>query len=286
MRPLYAIIIAALVLLTSCHTLDKREIWQLERDAPSPLALQPAYDLHKYRYDIIRQTRSEMGVDSTCVTENVAYHTLGFDLGNGLFFDLNDNLGIDLTDMLRLGQGDFEVARVQPNGRIAHRFFRTGDHLCFGRKPADDTNLRKCLEIEKAGDEIIIRRKDKVLSSVLLDDDTLAVANRRGKQIARISETGNGEYAEGVKRTRASYVYSPDQVKLHRYTVKIDEAQKEILIYRQKKNKQKLLYRVIRGEDKLFIFDPRYRGSKIEFTDDGISVYTNRRKLYDLSADR
>jgi len=89
-------------LLLSCSALRKADIPVRERTQFAELQLEPRADIFYYRLDIIRQQRSEYVNDSTSNTVDVEYHTMGFDLGNGLFFDLHDNLGIDLFQLLEV----------------------------------------------------------------------------------------------------------------------------------------------------------------------------------------
>lgn len=284
MKLLSLLSIASLIISTSCTSVYKTEIWALEREEFRHLQLNPSADLYKFRFDIVRQTTSEMDmVDSICVTESIPYHTLGFALGNGLYFDVNDNLGIDLTEYLDIGPEGFELLISYPGRQRDSRLFLQDNYLCYSKRSIEETNFNKCIRIEAAGDRIAFSRKEKLFATVALDDDTLSLYNRRQKERARIYKTDSGAYAQGVKKARRRYEARDNGIDLDNYALELSENKNELRIYKKRKKRNRLLYYIVKGDNQLFIFNPNYRGAKIEFTDNGMSVYTNGKKLYDVT---
>ena len=104
-------------------TLKISEIKDLSKIEFESLFIQPDIEPYDFRIDIVRQTTDEQVNDSTTETEDVPYHLLGFNLGNGLFYDLNDNLSLRIDYLLNIDtKNDFEIEKVYSKSKWNRKF--------------------------------------------------------------------------------------------------------------------------------------------------------------------
>lgn len=274
-------LLAALATLASCTTLNQADIQRLEPTAFEPLTLRPNYELYDFRMDIIRQQESQM-VDSTMDTSDTPYHRLGFDLGNGLFFDLNENLSFDLLTLMEVdSHGELSVLQsFKKNGLTWKKLVVNSDNWCVEQQRL--FKQKRCYDLERADNELKVFRKDRLRYSILNEPDTVQLFNRQGKvrdQLVRIDEH---TFLEGTRRRRDEFALKDQLVNLDNYRVALTRSGREIQILRRRKRTDKLLYRIIRDANTIYVFNSLYRGYKVILGDEHLSVFSNRKKLYDI----
>lgn len=278
----FSLFIIAFCFFSSCTTLNKTAIQRLEPISFEPVALQPTYDLYDFRVDIIRQKDSD-AVDSTSFSTDTPYHPLGFALGNGLFFDLNENLSFDILALMGIERGtDISVLQSFKKSGLTWR------KIDFAQNAWCSESQRlfkqhRCYDLEREGDEIKIFRKDKLRFSILNEPDSILLFNRRGKVRDQVVKIAEHTYLEGKRRRKDQFELKDTQVDLDNYLVTINETGDEIRIMRQRKRKNKLLYRMVRNENTIYVYNNSYRGYKIILNEGEMTVYNNQKKLYSVA---
>lgn len=269
----------ALALCTCARPLDYSEIKNLEREAFEPLYLQPDYEVVELRWDIIRQQDRNVVNDSTSETEAVDYHYLGFDLGNGLFFDLNQNLGFRVLQLLSADRTDFElISSTYPFDKQAERILEMRqDSFCvhyfnfFGKKKT------RCRVINQMQDTLKIMNGKRRYTKVENFADSLVWKSKR-RPISIIKQESDSLFLVGRKKLNHSFRISEDGINLDDdYLVRLDETKKEIQVYRQRRQRPVLLYRIIKGNNSFYIYNKRYYGFKVQLDDRQLSLFNGKR---------
>ncbi len=269
-------ILLAALLIHSCATLDVNEIENLKKESFEPFMLKPDVDVNRIRIDILRQKNDEVStLDSTKETVDVIYHPFGFELGNDLFFDLNDNLGIRIDELFNVENKYFEVelfTRPKKNKGVYKQQFLNDT---IKRKTPFTGKQRYELHEEKNGDTLKVLRKKRVLFSVI-DQDTAFIYKRRWATKDVLYKADDQSYYLNRNRKRFTYKLSSDTLYFgKRYMLVRTKGNKAIELRWRRKRSSELLYRIERGNDRLFIYDRYFRGTQLEIKGDTLFEYHN-----------
>jgi hypothetical protein len=270
--------LSVLIIFSSCATLNVSEINNLERLEFEPLILQPDREVNGLRIDLIRQTRSETGLDSITGTEDVPYHLIGFDLGNGIFYDLNDNLGMRVDYLLGFSdKGNFRVDKytrpLSERGKTSYTL--RNDTMTIA------TPLRRggryLYHIENDGTTESYKYKNRVKYRITETESSLVLAGKR-RQIRSIDEITEGHFALRKFWGREDYKISGNEIILDRdYHISLTDDRKAIQIRNKGIRKGRVRYTIERSSDQIFIYNRRFSGRKVEIEGDAISFYKGKR---------
>lgn len=256
----------------------KVDITQLERTTFADLVLEPAHDLYDYRYDVIRQTE-EVG-DSCTTTEDVPYHRLGMRLGNGLFYDLNGNLTVDLFTLLSLPErGNFAVVRTNlRRPKLARNIRVANGSYCEEFFPAFSSKKRwDCREYDHHTNRITVNRNNRFCFTIEEDMEGIRQLNRRGRVVDQIVEIETGVYTDRLRRKTDDFVQLENEILAKNYRIALNERKDEILIYQQRFLRERLVKRIIKTKDRLYILDKNDWGREIQVMDNQLIIKPNRR---------
>ena len=264
------------LLLSACASLDRNLLDDANREMLHPASLSMDYDVYFLRIDLIRNTTTT--ADPSAVgatrTENVPYHYLGFDLGNGLFYDANRNLCLDIMRLPEFaGQKNFAFTKQYPRfGGGTVRYYRQ-DNL-FVRQ--ESGLLQSKFEATFGGATVTVDegflspKRDIEISPDLLyyKEGLFATRIKRQSYQYQLSQgLGKQEYyASG------NNIYLDRDLIVQNLGNRIEVANARAWRYRP--------FTFIKTEEGYFFFDNRARGIRIVIDDYGISVFENRRLLY------
>ncbi len=260
----------------SCATLDVNEIMNLDKQSFEPFELKPAVDVNMIRIDIKREKSRERDfVDSIVKTEDVRYEPFGFDLGNDLFFDLNNNLGIRIDELFNVENKYFEVETItlpkRNKGVYTQQFF---NDTIRGKTPFMKKQKYECHKVQN-GDTLTVMRKKQVLFTVI-ENDTSFVYKRRwaGKDI--LYEIDDRSYFLNRNSKRFTYRLSGDTLYLGKWYILVrTRGGRSLELRRNGKKRSGLLYRIEKSDNKIFIYDKYFCGTKLEIKGDTLFQYSN-----------
>lgn len=262
-------------LLQSCAPALEKEIVGLKNQQWDLLELTPGYDFYFMRLDIIRERETfndPNGIGGS--TGPAPYHRLGFHLGNGLFYDLNDNLSLLVPKIYGLeGDDPFSIAE-QTSTRRTNRYTRTKDEFIarYGSFLAQ-TNVTRIERDEEDGALILktsLVNKNKIYES----EDELTLKYTLGK--TSIKKDGKGYIVKQLIGRRNYMKYGSEIILDNRYFIKERNNRIEVFAKKTFSNDRKLLLTMIKGEDKIIIYDRRNRGFKLEMEGDKIEYRRNK----------
>jgi hypothetical protein len=267
-----------LLLATCCGcTLSKRlqfDVEGLQRVAFEPFRLEPEEELLDFRIDIIRQTSSESVTDSTSEYRDVAYHKLGFNLGNGLYYDLNDNLSLRLDDLLGLDvTNDFKLERSLPERSKRKKVYTQINGALMVEYPSRSRKYPS-YNIFRYEDSLSVFLRNRFCFSITRNDSTLT-ERFSDRVYSTIRKEGDGLYRQSLRKHSREFKQADNELVLAgRYRIVRSEDAREIRIYRIGKKADVLQYRMIRDERSIIVFNENYHKMKIEM-DSGRLVLTS-----------
>lgn len=270
------------IILTSCSPKMLPEIQSIQPEPFEPIELTPSLEMHDMRIDIIRNTETVKVNDSTTKTEDVDYHPLGFDLGNGIFFDLNENLSFRVDYLLGYDQAkDFNVTRIihpykkkyakdfsYKNDSMKHRYHSIHpEKMRYYFEPNADSLVRYYCNMfsqfkfsyafVQHNDELLFRGKRRVFDRIIQDEENSYHINKfiRSERYTLEGDTVNLAW---------DYVL-----------VQSDDGRKIQVLSHRRNGNHYPLYTIERDNEKILIYTHKGYGSKIEYGDDRITLYRN-----------
>lgn len=275
---------------TSCYIyqpFDKNEVEQ-NQSSSYELLLEASYELNDLRLDIIRQTYEEQVNDSTTETHNVAYHPVGFNLGNGLFYDLNRNLSLRTDYLLSIEElEDYSIKRVDFRGNfkdITTYRAKNADEICkkwndlFGEERSHCTTVKsdeRTVEVYHRGNLCYALSREESQS-------TFSRGNNRRLEYTIIKKEDDNYMVKLRKRDRA-FVKQGNTITLdNQYIVTFNEADNSIHICLKGRKRDILLYRLVKSDKEMYVLNPRYYGYKFELNGDELVVSNSWTMLFQL----
>lgn len=288
MRALLLVIIPLLVGCFTATPLNKQEIAALQDRYLDSLTLRVDHTVDQLRFDIIRQEYEQRINDSTVETRLVAYHPLGFDLGNGLFFDLNKNLSLRLNHLLDIQETtNYSLKKTVPTKRKTHISYKSneGGEYCNSWTNLFGKEKTVCVQQKSVATTVQLFRKGRLCYTIeKADNKTIYTSGRRQKNKCIIEEVETKNFTVGRRKRKIQFLQDHrNQLKLGRYhLLKYNIEHNRIEIYQRGRKKNTLLYLIKKGKDKLFIYNPRYFGYKIEFDSNQLIIFRNNKHLYKI----
>jgi len=267
---LYGIII--LILTNSCTPLIIQEIGELRKTEFNDLELYPDVEPNELRIDIIRNSYSTY-INGILYSEDIPYHPLGFNLGNGLFYDLNGNLGLRIEYFLGIVSGrPFEIEEnINPKNLNRNILYSYINDSLVATNLFNNTEKYKYHKIGQ--DDSVIYKTKKFKYAVVKTDSTHEYIFRNRKPVI-IYQFSKNHFSTGKNWNQRIYYLIENQIILGKaYSVFITNDSKTIKIYTQRqKQKSRPLFTIVKSEGKLIIYNSKKVGKKIEFNDWGITV--------------
>jgi len=265
----------------SVSSLNVAEIQTLQKKPFDPPYLEPDYELNKLRIDIIRQTYQHEVNDSTTETEDVPYHILGFNLGNGMFYDLNDNLSFRIDKLIDFDANqDFTLGKLnlyKPKWSVIYK--NTNDSVTYKFIRKRNTNYRN--HLIRYGDSIARFYKDHFSYAIKSTDSSIMKLSktRVTDEIRKISK--NHYVSSYWKRIPDEFIIENGEINLDNwYRIKFSHDMKTMEIISSGKKKDVILYKIEKGKNSLYVYTPmKYYGKKIVFKTNGLTWINNETYL-------
>lgn len=261
-------------LFSACASLNVREIKSMKKTYFQNMGLIPSQEHNELRIDVIRQVRETYVDGTTTYYEDVPYHPLGLDLGNGLFYDMNGNLSFRLDFLLEFDPDQpFEVnknIRPETENNII-RYTYNDMALSITRLPQKYPKVLYHNEV--FGDSTVFMRKDRFRYAIFNTDSSFCYAYRNKKplQICKIDK--NNYYT--FRRKKLREFQDIDHLKLGKtFYVHLSDDKSTITVnspWRERNNKNPLM-NIQKDDNTIFIYSKNYKGRKIEFTKNGLYV--------------
>ncbi len=274
------------IALTSCTPRITKEINALQHECFDPLILEPSCEVHGMRIDIIRNTEEVKVNDSTTKTEDVDYHPMGFDLGNGIFYDRNHNLTLRIDYLTNTDpQKDFTIIRSGYPHKKRHKkaFHFHNDTMSYQYKTS---KAEKNQYVINNYPDSLVKSSKNLLSeyvfryAITQDNGSW---NYRGKRriYDRIIQDGDGDYHVNRFIKKGRYTLQGDTIILARnYVVALSNDKKRITIFSHRRNgNHHLLYTIEKSNDKVIIYNKRQYGKTVQMNNNRVSLISNKREV-------
>ena len=279
MKTVLPFLILLSMILFSCTSsrLSQADINKKTSQQFEDLSLSVGHEVSDLRLDIIRQTTDCVDSEGVVTSQEVAYHPMGFDLGNGLFFDLNNNLSIRIDSLYAIGtMEDYEIVKTgNLNRKTRVVYTRNQNEICY-RRVRDENDLFKfCLSEEEAEGSLELQRRGKRRYKIMREEDNVCFYRKKDKRAQCINTlpSGKGFVHKGRGRTD-NYLHKNNELILDdRYRVTINAAKDQIEISRIRRRTDQLLWTVKKTDGKLLIYNNRMIGRTLEQNGDLIMVY-------------
>ena len=266
-----------LILGNSCApTLDVQEIKNIAKTKFDPFVLKPDREINNLRLDLIRQTYDERVNDSISETADTPYHPVGFDLGNGLFYDLNDNLCLRIDYLMKFtSDKNFELHKInrpdKNKGKVIYRFHN--DSLTVTNPPRKKVRYfyHRIAKLDTMSYMYNHRMK-----YAIIETDSLMTYMIKRKNMSAIHKLDENQYCLKIGKRKENYQISGNEIFLNdHYTVHLTNDDSTLVIQRKGKRKNTTLYTIEKSEGKIFIYNEKYFGTKIEIDNSNVWIYRN-----------
>jgi len=260
-----------LILGSSCATLNIADIKQLDRTAFEPLDLRPDFETNDLRIDIIRSTISD-----TTARNDLPYHPLGFDLGNGLFYDLNENLTLRIDYLLGIADSNcYSINRFDNKNkkRPDYTFCFCHDTLTMSHRPF---HLNRYVYHKiKDGSTISVMHRNHFQYAIRFTNNTMEYGGKkRAWKTIRMINDNEYHIDKGGRETyemKEGKLYLDDD-----YIIELTNQNQTIQILSNGLIWDHILYTIEKDKDKMYLYDRQFHGQCIAFSKDGIIVYHDK----------
>ena len=267
-----------------CSTINIHSVREHQQQSFNPLQLSPAFEHNSLRIDVIRQvtlTYDYYGYyydeyDYGYIEEeDVPYHPMGFDLGNGLFYDMSGNFSLRIDNLLDFDpEREFTINKlIRPSRRgNSEQFSFVNNSLAITKPSRTRGNFQ--YRISEQNDTLIYSRKGKRRYATTKSQEgiTYQFKNRRPE---RISSNRKGGFVYKKRNREQPIRLFDDRIWIgNQYVVWQSEDRKFIFVNsekRHRKNKRPLL--TIKKSDKLLLaYDQNRKGIRVELGQNSIYV--------------
>ena len=257
----YLLLLCLLPFIFGCATLNLSTIEEAARTDFQPLILEPHFDVYNIRIDVIRQTDESETDDSTTGTEERRYHPVGFNLGNGLFLDLNDNLSFLVPELLNVDPGENFTITQQSFGHLVNTTttYKLADSL-FVKVNKGLITTRSKKRIHRNDSVLLVN--EGLFSKYRITGSDSSYSYHSGLSNTTLHKTDQGYYYNTLFG-RYEYKKRDNEINIgKRYIVRNRGDQIEI-VERGLFNGENLLYKIIKSDNRLILYDRNYRGKEI-----------------------
>lgn len=271
--------------LTNCSLPLQVEMTNLERVSFDDLKLQPTHDLYNYRHDILRQ-KQWVGNEICGYQENMPYHPLGMELGNGLFMDLNYNLSLDLTSVLTLPEsGAFVLNRKDYRRPELERQVRVSkEQVCYDEIHfLSKETKRVCRDITYNGELIEVKQDRLGNFSIQQQGERFSLIDDRGRITSHIRPKGEGIYVDDLRSPRYDFQQVENEILLGRYRITLSPKRDEIQIYQRDAKRERLIKKIVKTQGYLYILDAKNRGEVVQIDKDQLRIKSGEQQFIELA---
>lgn len=282
------LLVVSLLFLVSFSPINSEHSSKSEAAIFQRLELKVAYELEELRVDIIRKEETSCDADGNSTTEDVPYHPLGFDLGNGLFYDLNGNLALRLKHLFQWdGLNEFSlkrIGRVQSNRGIELR--KVSERaICREWRGILGNDRSQCLDVYDRDGLVQVSRNGRFCYQIVEEEGQVKYSrNRNGRRWTRLVEEDEQTFVEQIRnRRRDVYTQEDGEVRLGRdILLKIGDSGTKVEIYRLRRYnlEPRLIFTLERKGQELLLKDRRRLIRRIALEADKVTVYGRRRALF------
>jgi hypothetical protein len=268
--------VLALVIFSSCATLNQAEIKSSAHYPIEKQCLDPILDFYGERIDLLRNKTEIRGGAGNEGTEDMPYHDAGFYLGNGLFYDLNGNLCLLPWKPFFKLENDFKIVKEVKSGLLNESlvFIKNDSSLTIETKKG--IGFTKNYEFN-VSDSVIIFNKGKLMNMEF-----------------HIKNNGDYFYKRALANEDIEKIKNGFSIKsfLNKDFYKIEEnkitlANRAVIIYRDKMvevfeqgwSKPKLKYQMVVVGNQIIIYDNKFRGYKLERENSMLKVFKNSKLI-------
>ena len=262
-------------LLSACASLNIQEIKSMNKTHFLDMELSAGQEHNELRIDVIRQVTETYVDGSTTYYQDVPYHPLGLDLGNGLFYDMNGNLSFRLDFLLDFNPEEpFEINENIKPGNDANIFLYAyiNDAMTMTRLP--QRNSKVLYHKQYYADSIAFMKNDRFRYAISTSDTSLSYTFRNNKPLRICKMDKHNYYSFRRKKLREFRNIDNTLLLGKTFTIRLSDDKNTITInspWREQYNKKPRLT-VQKNENSIFIYSKGYKGKKIEFTDYGMLV--------------
>lgn len=252
-----------------------------------PLQLVPAYETLDWRYDIIRQETCETNSEGDSYTENVPYHPLGFDLGNGLFIDVSDNLALRIDQLLSHSGPSLtglQMIRRRNDRRQDTTIFRNGKEAYCIESPNWLGRVNQtCVAQWLKGDTLTRfngRRAQLISYQIYQPGKDLVYSRPNGRQFI-LEEEKPGRFQHIRKKGKREkvldhYYLLGDEIHIGAYLlIRMSPDQQQIDVFYKRRKREVLAYSLRRNKETLYVIRPNQFGFTAH-QQEGSVTFTNR----------
>jgi len=276
----YGTAILIIIFSSACATLNKAEIKNSDRVEFEPLRLKPGIETTDLRLDLIRDDYVEKVNDSASKTVDEPYHPLGFDLGNGIFYDLNENLCFRLDELMGVaGEDCYSLKKnIRVNKKRADYIYSFCHDTLTVIYPPWKREHYVNHRISYDGTTEVMFRNRFLYAVDLEDNKSVYRGKRRNRDVIERVDENHYYQRQGFRKDH--FELHGNQVLLKRdYIIELKDGNKRIEILRPGMFGNRILFTLEQNRDNLYIYDRRYSGRRIHFTDEGISIYRDRKLI-------
>ncbi|MFW5760377.1 MAG: hypothetical protein ACOCXH_05305 [Cyclobacteriaceae bacterium] len=273
----YILFSLLILFICGCTTLNKNLIKNTERLDFQPLVLIPDYDICDIRIDIIRQTSEKQVNNSTTETEEYPYHPNGFYLGNGLFFDLNDNLSLLVPKLLDIScDKNFKIKHSHQGSifKSATTYEKIDSLLVIRNRGLINTNTKKKI----INNDSIVFVKAGLFSKYRIIKADSSITYQTGLLNTTIYKNKNG-YFHKTLFGKKEYRLTDNEILIGKRYILRNHGDTIEILAKGLFNNEYLKYRIIKSDNKKYVYDRNYRGLEIHVTKNEIDVIKNRRNI-------
>lgn len=276
-RYLPYLLLGLLPWVQGCATLDSQEIRSLNRVPFADLTLQPAVEPTQLRVDVVRQQTQQQTGPSPATYQDVPYHPLGFDLGNGLFYDLNGNLSFRVNALLSVKEQEaFQIRKddLMRKKRSTEFYTLANDSLMlsFGYKD----QVREQYVQTGTADSLAFKARGTVDFEIVKSESTTTY-QRRGKARFELVKESDTHYVLDRLFSNLEYIKVKNRLELGRhFIIELSNGNQSINVLRRSILGRKLVFTIERSPAKILVYTPRSEGKKIEFDRAGLTITKNR----------
>ncbi len=267
--------------MSACSTLNIREIRNLDRVAFAPLRLDPDVEPTDLRVEVLRQTRRETTTNGTTYVD-VPNDPLGSNLGNGLFYDMNENFSFRLDRLLGFAHDESFILKKATTSSFLNNglevYAYANDSLALVRP--NRTRSRPQYHTEGPADSLTYLRKNNFKYAVVERDSALVYRNKRKVKEAIYTQDENRYYLQR-RRKKIDFSQQGNEINLQEnYLVALSNVDKTMTIYELRRRGRRVPCLTIeRSQNKVFVYDQKYRGRKLEFTENTLTIYENKKPV-------
>jgi len=272
------LILIGLSLTISCSKYYYKTITELEKQDFQESELTPEFDFFELRIDILRQVTTSVSSDNISTSEDVPYHPVIFNLGNGLIMDYNNNFCLSVTELLQIGKNEnFTIVKQDfESGRILSRYnFEDNKYKVetngFFLNSENTENIY-------ISDSLIIAEKGLFSKyTVTIKEDEFTC--KSGLSNIQIKKQAKGWYSKYLFGQQDFFIID-NQIYLGNFYSVSNSGNELKILSGNNPDSRNAYYTISKTDTEIYIYNQNFNGYKIYLEENKITVEYNGKKLY------